>query len=133
MTLNYRKGISSTTGRPLTGAAHLEQSLVKIIMTIPTERVMRLDFGLDPTRRLGRNISPRLVVTLYRDLVVTVHKWEPEYRISTMMLVGLDRVGGLALRTEGRYFPEGRFGNYASWEPANFSLPLAAIDLRGAA
>lgn len=133
MSVNYRKGISATTGRPLTGAAHLEQSLVKIVMTIPTERVMRLDFGLDPTRRLGRNISPVLAATLYRDLVVAVHKWEPEYRIARMQLAGLDRAGGLALFVEGRYFPEGRLGNYAFWEPANFNLPLSAIDLRGAA
>ena len=125
MSVNYRNGISSRDGRPLSGTVHLEQSLMKIIMTIPTERVMRLDFGLDPTRRLGRNISPLLAATLYRDLVVAVHKWEPEYRIARMQLVGLDRAGGLSLYVEGRYFPEGRLGNYAIWQPANFNFPIA--------
>lgn len=130
--IRYRGGISARTGAPLTGYAHLEQSLGKIVMTIPTERVMRLDFGLDPTRRLGRNISPLLAAQLYRDLVIAVHKWEPEYRILRMQLVGLDRIGGLAIYIEGRYFPEGRFGNYALEEPANFNIPLALAQ-RGAA
>jgi phage baseplate assembly protein W len=124
MSVNYRIGISERTGRPLIGAAHLDQSLTKIVMTIPTERVMRLDFGLDPTRRLGRNISPTLAAQLYRDLVTAVHRLEPEYRITRMQLARLDRIGGLSLYMEGRYFPEGRLGNYAIWEPANFNFPI---------
>ncbi|MCC3246138.1 GPW/gp25 family protein [Methylocystis sp. WRRC1] len=130
--IRYRTGISSTTGAPLSGYAHLAQSLDKIIMTIPTERVMRLDFGLDPARRLGRNISPQLAAHLYRNLVTAIHKWEPEFRIVRMQLVSVDRTGGLAIYLEGRYFPEGRYGNYAVEEPANFNIPLALIK-RGAA
>jgi len=130
--INYRRGISQTTGALLSGYAHLQQSLLKIIMTIPTERVMRLDFGLDPTRRLGRNISPLLVATLWRDFVTAVHAYEPEYRITRMQLVSVDRTGALAIYLEGRYFPEGRLGNYALEEPANFNIPLSLIR-RGAA
>lgn len=132
MSIRYRTGISSRDGRPLTGYAHLAQSLDKIVTTIPTEIVMLLDFGLDPTRRLGRNISPMLAAQLYRDVIVAVHKSEPEYRIVRLQLAGLDRIGGMNLYFEGRYFPEGRFGNYALEEPANFNVPLALVR-RGAA
>lgn len=125
MSVDYRVGISARDGRPLTGYAHLEQSLAKIIGTLPGERVMRLDFGMDPTRRLGRNISPLLAATLYRDFVAAIHKFEPEYRITRMQLARVDRSGALALHVEGRYFPEGRLGNYALEEPANFNFPLA--------
>lgn len=130
--IRYRSGLSSRTGARLSGYAHLEQSLFEIVMTIPTERVMRLDFGLDPTRRLGRNISAMLAAMLYRDLILAVHKYEPEYRIARLQLLEVTRLGGLTLYLEGRYFPEGRLGNYTIEEPANFNVPLAAIR-RGAA
>jgi len=127
MSVDYRNGMSSRTGRPLAGAAHLEQSLDKIVTTIPTEVVMLLDFGLDPTRRLGRNISPVMAAQLYRDFVTAVHKWEPEYRVSRMQLVDVGRDGSLALYVEGRYYPHGRFGDYSFWEPANYNFPLSLM------
>lgn len=127
MSIDYRSGTSARTGRPLSGAAHLEQSLDTIITTFKTEVVMLLDFGFDPSRRLGRNISARLVAQFYRDLVTAVHKWEPEYRIDRMQLVDLDRAGGLTLYVEGRYYPQGRLGDYAFWEPANYNFPLGLM------
>jgi uncharacterized protein len=132
MSVNYRSGISGRTGRPLIGAAHLEQSLDIIVTTFKTEIVMLLDFGFDPTRRLGRNISATLAAQFYRDLVTEVHRWEPEYRIARMQLVSLDRIGGLTLYVEGRYYPEGRLGNYAFWQPSNFNFPLSLMNRNAA-
>lgn len=131
--IRYRTGIDEKTGRPLTGRAHLEQSIAKIIMTIPTERVMRLDFGMDPTRQLGRNISARLAATLYREMITAIHKWEPEYRVRRLQLVNIDRTGALGVLFEGDYFPQGRLGDYSIVQPANINLPLALSDMRGAA
>ena len=131
--IRYRNGIDARTGRPLSGRAHLEQSIKKIVMTIPTERVMRLDFGMNPTRHLGRNISARLAAEFYRDAIVAIHKWEPEYRIRRLQLVLLDRVGGLGVLFEGTYYPEGRFKNYDIAEEVNYNIPLALAELRGAA
>lgn len=131
--VRYRNGIDARTGRPLSGRAHLEQSIVKIVMTIPTERVMRLDFGMDPTRQIGRNLSARLAAEFYRDVIVAVHKWEPEYRIRRLQLVTLDRVGALGVLFEGNYYPEGRFGNYGIVEGVDLNLPLSVAELRGAA
>lgn len=133
MSIRYRTGISSRDGRPLTGYAHLAQSLDKIITTIPTEVVMLLDFGMNPTRRLGRNISAPLAAQLYRDIVTAVHKWEPEYRIVRLELLDIGRGGGLTIALGGRYYPEGRFGNYDIVEPANFNIPMWIAEQRGAA
>lgn len=130
--IRYRTGIDASTGKLLVGYAHLAQSIDKIIMTIPTERVMRLDFGLDPARRLGRNISAALAATLYRDAITAIHTWEPEYRIVRLQLVGLDRIGGMSIYFEGQYFPEGRFGNYDLVEPANINALLALADRQAA-
>lgn len=122
--IRYRTGIDARTGHVLVGFAHLEQSVAKIVMTMPLERVMLLDFGLAPTRRLGRNISRALVATLYGDLIVAIHKWEPEYRIERLQLASLDRVGGMGVYFEGRYYPEGRLGNYDVVESANLDISL---------
>lgn len=131
--IRYRNGIDARTGKPLSGFAHLQQSIAKIVMTIPTERVMRLDFGMNPTRHLGRNISAALAAEFYRDVIVAVHRWEPEYRIRRLQLVTLDRVGGLGVLFEGSYYPEGRLGNYGIVEAVNLNIPLAVAELRGAA
>lgn len=124
--IRYRTGIDARTGRPLTGFAHLAQSVAKIVTTMPTERVMRPLFGMDPTKHLGRNISAALAGALYRDLVEAVHRYEPEYRIRRMQLVSLDRKGGLGVALTGVYYPEGRFGNYAIEEPAELLASLIA-------
>ncbi len=131
--IRYRNGIDARTGRALSGFAHLQQSIAKIVMTIPTERVMRLDFGMNPTRHLGRNISAALAAAFYRDVIVAVHRWEPEYRIRRLQLVALDRLGGFGVLFEGAYYPEGRLGNYAVVEEVNLSLPLAVAELRSVA
>jgi phage baseplate assembly protein W len=131
--IRYRNGIEARTGRPLSGRAHLEQSIVKIVMTIPTERVMRLDFGMNPTRHIGRNISAALAARFYRDVIVAVHRWEPEYRIRRLQLVTLGRIGSLGVLFEGTYYPEGRFGNYAIAEAVDLNLPLSVAELRGVA
>lgn len=131
--IRYRIGIDARTGRPLSGRAHLEQSIAKIVMTIPTERVMLLDFGMNPTRHIGRNISAALAARFYRDVIVAVHAYEPEYRIRRLQLVVLDRVGALGVLFEGSYYPEGRFGNYAIVEGVDLNLPLSVAELRGVA
>ncbi|MBY6244107.1 GPW/gp25 family protein [Methylosinus sp. Sm6] len=123
--IRYRTGIDAKTGKVLVGFAHLEQSVAKIVMTAPTERVMLLDFGFEPARRLGRNISAALAATLYRDLITAIHKWEPEYRIARLQLANLDRIGGMGVVLAGLYYPEGRFGNYDISEEANLNIPLA--------
>lgn len=133
MTIRYRTGVDARTGKPLSGFAHCAQSVDDIVTTLLTERVLLLDYGLNPTRRLGRNISPALAAQLYRDAIAAIHKWEPEFRITTLQLVGVDRTGMLALRIDGRYFPEGRYGNYDIVEMQSVSVALASLVAREAA
>lgn len=131
--VRYRHGIDARTGRPLSGRAHLAQSIAKIVSTIPTERVMRLDFGMNPTRHIGRNISAALAAEFYRDAIVAIHRYEPEYRVRRLQLVSLDRIGGLSVLFEGSYYPEGRLGNYDIVEAVDLDIPLSIAELRGAA
>lgn len=110
--IRYRSGVDGRTGLMLVGWPHCAQSLATIWTTRLGALVMRLDFGAGHFGRLGEDITPTLALELYNDLVTAAHAFEPEYRIRELQLVTLTRIGGLGLRHRGRYFPEGRLGNY---------------------
>lgn len=110
--VRYRSGLDARTGRIISGRVHLAQSLAKIWLTRIGERVMRLDFGANLRSHLAEDITAALVLEIYDDLTTAVYAWEPEYRVDEMQIVSLTRIGGLGLRHGGRYYPEGRFGNY---------------------
>ena len=111
--VRYRTGTNRETGKPLSGWAHVEQSLAVIWLTRLQSRVMRLSFGSDLFSRLAEDLTPATAFAIYNDLVTAAHRWEPEYRIRQMQLVSLTATGSLGLRHSGIYYPEGRFGNYA--------------------
>ncbi|WP_020185953.1 GPW/gp25 family protein [Methylopila sp. 73B] len=111
--VRYRTGTNRETGKPLSGWAHVEQSLGVIWLTRLEQRVMRLAFGSNLHSHLAEDLTPATALAIYNDLVAAAHRWEPEYRIRDMQLVSLTQAGGLGLRHRGIYYPEGRFGNYA--------------------
>ncbi|EAU40157.1 prophage LambdaW5, baseplate assembly protein W, putative [Fulvimarina pelagi HTCC2506] len=124
--VRYRSGVDGVTGKLLTGKAHLAQSLAVLWTTRPGQRFMLLDFGDDLRAFLAEDITPDLALDIYDDLVTATHSFEPEYRIANLQLVSLTRIGGLGLRHDGTYYPEGRLGNYAIAEPFGDLAPLAA-------
>ncbi len=110
--IRYRVGLDKETGKLLVGIAHLRQSLGVIWLTRKDIRYMLLDFGSDLRGHLGEDVTPSLALDLYDTMVTAAHRWEPEYRIRTMQLVHLTRLGSLGVKYGGTYYPEGRLGNY---------------------
>ena len=55
-------------------------------------------------------------------------RWEPEYRVASMQLVSLTRLGGLGLKHGGTYYPEGRYNNYAIREDFGGVASLARYE-----
>ena len=110
--LRYRTGIDRTTGRPLVGWAHVQQSLARIWTTRVGELFMALEFGSNLRSWLSEDLTPATALGIYGDLITSAHRWEPEYRVSTLQFVLVDRGGSLGLRHGGIYYPEGRLGNY---------------------
>ncbi|WP_020179784.1 GPW/gp25 family protein [Methylopila sp. M107] len=110
--IRYRRGIDRRSGRVVAGWAHVAQSLEVIWTTRIGSRVMRLDFGSNHFGLLSEDLTPALALQLYDSLVTAAHAFEPEYRIRELQLVSLTREGALGIRHRGRYYPEGRLGNY---------------------
>lgn len=125
--IRYRAGIDRFTGKPLFGFAHCCQSVGVILRTVPTERVMLLDFGFVGVRHIGRNMVAPVVLALYRDARQAVRAWEPEYDISRFTLARAEATGLLALGTSGTYYPEGRFGNFDIAEPVTATFTLSGV------
>lgn len=126
--VRYRTGVDRRTGRLLRGKAHLVQSLATIWLTRTNVCVMLLDFGSDLRSFLAEDVNPELALDLYDQIVTSAHRWEPEYRVSNLQFVSMTKTGGLGLRHDGTYYPEGRFGNYAIAEPFGALAPLAAVE-----
>jgi uncharacterized protein len=129
----YRAGVDRITGRPLTGAAHLEQCVAFIIGSHSGDVVMLTELGCDLDREIGRSMHRPMLLSLYSRVIKSIHTWEPEFRVKRIVLLAMSRTGGLAIMIDGVYYPEGRFGNYDVAEPIGLSVPLAAANLRGAA
>lgn len=126
--IRYRTGIDAETGKALRGLAHLNQSIAKIVTTVVSERVMRLDFGAGLEREIGRNLNKVRILALYGKTIVAIHRWEPEARIKQARLVTIERTGALGLGFAGSYFPEGRFGNFDVVEPMDINVPLLSAN-----
>lgn len=126
MGVRYRVGLDRATGRPLVGWPHCHQSMEVILTTLLGERVMELEFGTDIVGKIGRNLVAPVVLAIYRDAVVAIHKWEPEYRCRRVQLIRADRTGALRLAMFGDYYPEGRLGNYGLVESRDGTLLVQA-------
>jgi hypothetical protein len=124
--IRYRAGIDQSNGQMLVGMAHVNQSIAKILTTLPLELVMLLAFGTNLIAEIGKNLYAGEALRIYSIVVGAIHKWEPEFRVNHVALVSATRVGGLALALVGTYYPEGRFGNYKIAEKASLNVPLVA-------
>ncbi len=124
--IRYRSSMCRYSGYLLTGFACVEQSIGRILTTQLTELVMLLDFGSDTLRLIGRNMHAGLVAKIYMEAVTAIHKWEPEYRVTRLQLVLIERTGSLGLAVEGTYYPEGRHGNYDIAIAAGFTTKLGS-------
>jgi len=125
--LRYRTGIDRVTGKPLTGFDHVRACLAVIWLTRLDTRIMRLEFGSDLRGALSEDLSPSLALLIYDSLIAAAHRFEPEFRLASLQFVRLSATGALAVRYAGRYYPEGRFGNYTDVEtiddPETLGLP----------
>lgn len=83
-------GMSRSTGAPLSGNAHLAQSIGDILTTPLGSRVMRRDYGSLLFELIDRPLNAATRLMLFAATAIALARWEPRIRVTR---VGLTRAG----------------------------------------
>ncbi len=83
MTASYI-GMSRNTGRTITDADHISQSLSDILRTPVGSRVMRRDYGSLLSSMIDQPQTPALELQIKVACYFAVLKWEPRISLSTV-------------------------------------------------
>lgn len=86
-------GMDAATGKPLTGNAHLAQSIGDILSTPIGTRVGRRDYGSNIAALIDSPMNPLGRLRLFAATADAIRRWEPRIRLTR---VGLNAVAGTA-------------------------------------
>jgi len=111
-------GVNAATGAALTGWAHVQQSISKILRTPIGSRVMRRDFGSDLPDLVDAKMTQRNVLAVYSAAATAIARWEPRFRMRGGAVTAAEPTGRLALNIYGTYYPRGHLGDYTVAEDA---------------
>jgi len=123
-------GIDRFTGRPLSGWAHVLQSVDVIFETEIGSRMMLRHFGGGLRRLLGRRITQRLLALAASVFSLSIAIWEPRLRVVRVSIAPSAeeiRVGTVSFVMEVVYRPRGHLGDFTE-EPVSRFVGIAAND-----
>jgi phage baseplate assembly protein W len=86
-------GMSATTGKPLSGAAHIAQSIGIILSTPLGTRPMRREFGSLLFQLMDQPANPATMMLFRAAVADALRKWEPRIRLTRVQFSG-DFAGG---------------------------------------
>ena len=100
-------GLDASTGKQLSGLAHLRQSVGDILTTPIGTRVMRRDYG----SRLYRLVDAPMNDATRLDMMAATYEaleiWEPRLTVDQVS-VEMPEPGGVVVSIEGQYLPTGQ-------------------------
>ena len=95
-------GMDKTTGKPISGDAHLAQSIGDILSTPLGTRPMRRDYGSLLFELIDRPINGAIRMLLHAATAIALARWEPRLQLTRVTLLGEPAGGRLTIRIEGR-------------------------------
>ncbi len=101
-------GIDATTGKHLSGIAHLKASIRDILTTPRGSRVMRRDYGSRLFALVDAPINNATLVQIYAETAYALDRWEPRFRFKSARFVGMSDAGRVVLEVTGEYLVDGR-------------------------
>ncbi len=110
-------GMSATTGRAMTGAAHLAQSIADVLTTPIGSRVMRREYGSLLPDLIDAPFNDATRLKAYAATAMALMRWEPRIRLSRVQLSLGEQPGQAYLDVEGT--------RTDSNEPLSLRVPLA--------
>lgn len=100
------RGMSSETGKTISGIEHLKQSIVDILTTPIGTRVMRRDYGSRLFELIDHPIVPGFAQELYAAVAEALENWERRFKPKRVQITEI-REGKVTLILEGTYLPNG--------------------------
>lgn len=93
-------GMHRTTGKPLTGTAHIAQSIADILTTPIGSRVMRRDYGSRLPELVDAPLNPATRQLIAAASAGAIARWEPRVRLKRVQFDSGSAAGALAVRIE---------------------------------
>lgn len=115
-------GVDRRTGMPLSGRAHVMQSIEVILTTAYFERVMRPYVGSLGIRLFGELANRRTAQRFRWTVATALLLFEPRFKPTRIDQLDLDRSGATTWIIEGIYRPRGHLGDLTSAGPRTLSL-----------
>lgn len=100
-------GTSATDGKPLTGIAHLRQSIQDILTTPIGTRVQRRDYGSRLYELVDAPTNSETLMQIYAATAEALAAWEPRFRLTQVKIASAEQ-GAIELNLTGEYLPDGR-------------------------
>ena len=95
-------GMDRRTGQPLSGVAHLRQSIEDILTTPLGSRRMRPEYGSQLRRYVDLPVNEGWKSAVQAEVASTLGRWEPRLKLERVKVVAvLD--GQVSLALSGRY------------------------------
>ena len=111
-------GMNANTGRTLSGADHIRQSLADILSTPVGTRVMRRDYGSLIPELIDQPLNRATLLRLYSATVTAITQWEPRIKITGVTRY-VDDDGKAVLDIEGTIRETG--------QPGAFRVPAGGL------
>ncbi len=86
-------GMNKTTGKPITGADHIAQSIADILTTPLGSCVMRRNYGSRLFELLDAPLGKALPALLVAATAGAIRKWEPRVSLTRVSATGFDAQG----------------------------------------
>lgn len=80
------RGVDATNGKPLSGEAHLRQSVRDILTTPLGSRVMRRDYGSRVMRLVDSPGNQATTLEIVSATVEALDKWEPRIKVKNVVV-----------------------------------------------
>lgn len=99
-------GTSSSTGKRLSGIAHLRQSIRDILTTPIGSRVMRRDYGSRLYQLVDAPTNRATLLDMYAATAEALATWEPRIAVQQVTASEVEK-GRVVLSLTGEYLPDG--------------------------
>lgn len=94
-------GMDASTGKPLSGEAHLRQSIANILATPIGSRVARRDYGSLLPELIDQPANPANRMRLFAATALAILRWEPRLKLTGVALEPAAAAGSFRLILDG--------------------------------